>query len=146
MSDAMTRAIRARMGRTGENYTTARTRMLQSATIPGASGPLLGDQDEPWGGRTLDELVALNWDGDGAFRGENGRSEPDDVRHDNTRRAGWALIALKAYAAEVGGDKESIVSDFLSDLRHLCDALGLEFYAESERGWRYYDEEARGRA
>lgn len=48
---------------------------------------------------------------------------------DNELRARFAGIAVKAYAERTGKDEppETIIDDLLNDLRHLCDALGLDF-------------------
>lgn len=93
----------------------------------------------------VEALLAANWDGDGAGQWRN-----DDSPHDNTRRAGFAGQAVIAYAdatrhgtgSEV--DVPEVIGDLLGDLRHLCDALGLDFDALSEDGRERYDAELRG--
>jgi hypothetical protein len=139
------RTIRNRVTLTGEDYTEAGTRLSMMAKIPSLPMPLVtlpDDRDKSlWGGRSARDLLRENFDGDGDFRYG---IEPADVQHDNTRRAGFALMALQAYAGTVGTDADSIISDLLSDLRHLCDALGENFDIESERGARYYGAEIRG--
>jgi hypothetical protein len=88
------------------------------------------------------------FDGDGEMR--YGIST-GDIRHDNGRRAGFAAAAVLAYARRIchlstANDEmpETVISDLLADLRHLSDALGLD-YAESDvRGDRDYEAEVRG--
>lgn len=75
-------------------------------------------------------------------------AEPDDIRHDNLRRAGWAAVAVVAFAGRASGPDEpleEVVADLVGDLMHLADALGLS-YAELEgRGRRHYLAELGGR-
>lgn len=71
----------------------------------------------------------------------------------NTTRAGWARTALEAYIGETrhgGGyeltldnseNNEEVIGDFLCDLRHLCDDLGLDFEVLAERGAMHHREE-----
>lgn len=61
-------------------------------------------------------------DGDGDWR--NG--EDEDITHDNTRRAGFALEALLAYWKLTGPGNElgTALNDMLNDMLHLRDALG----------------------
>lgn len=52
---------------------------------------------------------------------------PEDIDHDNRRRASFAARAVLAYAERVGHDTlETAVSDMLSDLRHLCDRISSD--------------------
>lgn len=138
------RAIRTRATNTGEDYTEARTRLSMMAKVPSLPMPLVIDpndrDDKLWGELDLDDLRKEDWDGDGDFRYD---VTPEAVQHDNTRRAGFALTALLAYST-YGVDADCIISDLLSDLRHLCDALGEDFDTESERGARHYAAEIRG--
>lgn len=46
--------------------------------------------------------------------------------------------------AEFGIEHASSICDPLSDLRHLCDALGEDFDTESARGERYYAAQIQG--
>lgn len=49
---------------------------------------------------------------------------------DNLLRASFALGALRPFAERTGlehDDLTTILGDFLADVRHLCDALGLEY-------------------
>lgn len=89
----------------------------------------------------VEALLAANWDGDGQWR-------DDDSPHDNTRRAGFAGQALITYAdvtrSGTSEDPSTVIGDLLGDLRHLCDALGLDFDALSEDGREHYDAELRG--
>lgn len=92
------------------------------------------DQDDT----NLDDLLAAHWDGEGQWR-------YDDSAHDNTRRAGFALAALGGYRAVVGDEEPAtVIGDLLGDLRHLCDALGLDFEDLVEAGRFHYDAELRG--
>jgi hypothetical protein len=90
-------------------------------------------------------LTALAWDGDGYFR--YGR-HVEDISHDNTRRAGFALDALQAYADCTGGlasePVEAKLTDLLGDLKHLADALGVDFSYLAGQAARHYDPETRG--
>lgn len=57
-----------------------------------------------------------------------------NMREENDIRAGWAARALVAYAQHLGGaslseEIEVAASDLLGDLRHLFDALGVEWDA-----------------
>lgn len=74
--------------------------------------------------------------------------EPETLPRDNQLRGLFAAVALKAYAARtgVGGEDFSVsLSDMLGDLRHLCDALGLDFDEQLRRGTWHYTEELHGR-
>lgn len=66
----------------------------------------------------------------------------------NRRRGLHSVTALKAYAEDVGGlDSEPLeaqIGDLLADLRHLCDAVGLEFAGIAEPSYRRYLEEIGG--
>lgn len=49
-------------------------------------------------------------------------------QHDNTVRASFAAVALVAYTGRRGSDVlETDLADLLADLRHLSDALGIDF-------------------
>ena len=59
-------------------------------------------------------------------------------KRDHDIRAGWAARGLVAYAQHLGGAKlnEDIgvaLTDLLGDLRHLCDALGVDWDAAVSR-------------
>lgn len=77
--------------------------------------------------QNIDDLNTADLDGDGEMRYVP--FSPDDTRHDNTRRAGFAAAALVAYAGQVGGNQpfETLLSDLLNDLRHLADVLGVDY-------------------
>lgn len=60
--------------------------------------------------------------------------EVDDLRGRNDIRAGWAARALVAYAQHLGGaslteEVEVAAGDLMGDLRHLFDALGIDWDA-----------------
>jgi hypothetical protein len=60
--------------------------------------------------------------------------EGTDPQRDNDIRAGWAARALVAYAQHLGSgslteEVETAATDLLSDLRHLFDALGVDWEA-----------------
>ncbi len=109
------------------------------AKIPNETAPLESFEQI---NDSLQQLQRQNWNGDGEFR-YGTKDDPADVQYDNTRRAGFALDAVVAYQRH-GVDDESTISDLLCDLRHLCDALGLEFAAELARGEHHYEAEIRG--
>jgi hypothetical protein len=74
--------------------------------------------------------------------------EPDDVRQDNLRRAGWAAVAVVAFAGRSSGPDEpldEVVSDLVADLMHLADALGLSYEGLHDRGRRSYLADLGGR-
>jgi hypothetical protein len=62
------------------------------------------------------------------------KSDGLDPQRDNDIRAGWAAWALVAYAQHLGNaslteEVETAAADLLSDLRHLFDALGMDWEA-----------------
>jgi hypothetical protein len=68
---------------------------------------------------------------------------------DNNARATYAAAALVEYAAVVGDPVHSeglseVISDLLGDLRHLCDALGINYEAAVLTGVAQYEEELSG--
>lgn len=72
-----------------------------------------------------------------------------DPQADNNARAGFAALAVVAYANRtfpggVGEELETVIGDLLGDLRHLCDGLDLDFDALLATSWRHYDPETRG--
>lgn len=70
--------------------------------------------------------------------------DPEDTVHDNNRRAGFALVALRRFAEITGSDWDTVIADFLCDLRHLGDAIGYDIDVETERGYGHYRAELRG--
>lgn len=59
----------------------------------------------------------------------------------NRDRAEWAREALDGFIAETGnasGTTDEHVSDLLCDLRHLCDAEGVEWAAMIRRANMHY--------
>lgn len=66
----------------------------------------------------------------------------------NTMRALWAGMGVKAYARETGllNQEEPVtaIKDLLNDMRHLCDALNLDFEEISANSERSYLEEVSG--
>ena len=111
------------------------TMIMGKAVLPG--GP-----EENADELKVTHLLTLPWDGDGEMRDA---ADAESVRHDNTRRAGFAVAALEGYAERIGGaDSEPVeqhIRDLLGDLRHLCDALGADFDELSNRGGGAYDDE-----
>ena len=69
-----------------------------------------------------------------------------DMQNDNDARATWAAQTLVAYTALVGdsGELETQIVDVLADLRHLCDALGLDYAAADETAATRHSEEIHG--
>lgn len=135
---ARRRTIRARMGKTGENYTEARARLSMMAKVPVLPAPLVATDD--WGGHSLQELIEQDWDGDGDMRWD---LTAEATQHDNTRRAGFALDAVAQYAEVCKSDEDCLISDLLGDLRHLCDALGVDIEAKIEMSRIHHDAEIR---
>lgn len=67
----------------------------------------------------------------------------DFLFQDGGIRAGWAARALIGYVQHLDdgsltGELESVVSDLLADLRHLCDALNLDWDEMDVRARRNY--------
>ena len=69
----------------------------------------------------------------------------------NRRRAGFAAAGVKAFAEEVHmigkdgelvEDMETVVGDFLADLRHFCDGHGIDFYRACDNGALHYGYES----
>ena len=77
-----------------------------------------------------------------------GRIRPeDDGRDQNVRRAAWAREAVAAFQNETGQDDsdglDTLLTDLLCDLLHLCDQEGLEFQSILLLAKTHYDAEAR---
>ena len=47
----------------------------------------------------------------------------------NEQRAKWADTGIRAYQQEVKTDDEDVLSDFLGDIMHWCDANNYDFEA-----------------
>lgn len=67
------------------------------------------------------------------------------VEDRNQMRARYAGEGARAYAQRVGllsGEEPlTVLGDLLGDLRHLCDALGLDFAEADRKGYNHYSEE-----
>lgn len=65
---------------------------------------------------------------------------------ENKQRGLYAVDCLENYKGdpegEIHADPETVIADFLADLRHLCDKLDLDFAALDKRGYGYYSEDA----
>lgn len=66
-----------------------------------------------------------------------------DPQRDNNIRAGWAARALVAYAQHLGNaslteEVQTAATDLLSDLRHLFDALGIDWEAAVSASDEHY--------
>lgn len=78
----------------------------------------------------------------GEFINDDG-SNADEVARDNQLRAVWASLAVLAYAERTYGSAlmtepiSQTINDLLSDMRHLCDAIGLDFLDLACRGGHY---------
>jgi hypothetical protein len=73
----------------------------------------------------ITDLDPTYFAGDGTPRDT---ADPDDIIHDNTRKAGFAAAAITAYATEVGHAAhviQPVIRDLAADLYHLADALGI---------------------
>jgi hypothetical protein len=57
----------------------------------------------------------------------------------NTRRAARALLCV--WPSYDDDTLETGLSDLMTDIRHLCDLAGLDFYAIERQGKRGYDDE-----
>jgi hypothetical protein len=94
---------------------------------------------------TVSDLTALDWDGSGSFIGGGAL---ESITHDNTRRAGFALHGVEAYADVTGGIASEgmmmMLTDLLGDMMHLADALGVDFFELVRRGGYRYEAETRG--
>lgn len=64
----------------------------------------------------------------------------------NRQRALFAGVAAKAFADRTGKGEplETVLSDMLADVYHLCDAVGFDFEELRARGFRHYQEEIEG--
>lgn len=74
---------------------------------------------------------------------------PDGIKQDNDLRACWGLLALSAYAKRTYGKGsaepwEAMLSDLVSDLMHLSDAVGADVEAVLSTARRNYEGELRG--
>ena len=69
-----------------------------------------------------------------------------EIRDDNDERASRALEAVRCYATQCYAAESivTILGDFLGDLRHLCDAVGLTWQDVLESGAMHHDAEIRG--
>jgi hypothetical protein len=79
--------------------------------------------------------------------GNGGSLESEDPSADNTNRALWCLVGLRAFAQRTGitaEDPELVMSDFQGNMRHLCDALHIDFATVDRRGAEHYWYEVRG--
>lgn len=76
-------------------------------------------------------------------------SDPHGVGHDNTAKAGFASCAVVAYATRTGAltsdPLQTVVTDLVTDLRHLCDTQGFDWDALAEDGSERYRDELNGR-
>lgn len=72
----------------------------------------------------------------------------EDFSFDNNLRARFAGVGLKAYAQRTGTATQeelaTVITDLLGDLRHLCDATGVDFEEVSEAAERMYRDELEG--
>ena len=59
----------------------------------------------------------------------------------NSTRAGWASVALEAFANEVVTDPEDCLPDLLCAFMHWADNDGSDFDAHLSRARRYYESE-----
>lgn len=72
-----------------------------------------------------------------------------DVQKDNDARASFGAAVLVAYSERVGGESNEVetqLADLLADLRHVCDALDLDYDAADMKAhvnhWREIHGEA----
>ena len=103
--------------------------------------------------RTLPELADVVYDDDiaGLKGHDRARLSTDgNAVHDNTARATWAAQGLVAFAertnmVEAGEDIQTALADLLADLRHLCDAVGVDWELADSKGCTMYNDEISGR-
>lgn len=79
--------------------------------------------------------------------GVGGSLECEDPSVDNTTRAIWCLVGLRAFAQRTGITAECpglVMSDFMGNMRHLCGALGIDFATVDDHGAEHYWYEVRG--
>lgn len=71
--------------------------------------------------------------------------DPDPVRR-NVRRGLRAGLAVRKYYRKYGdgNDNDTVLSDFLADLLHLCDMTDTDFDGALETARRRYEEEVLG--
>ncbi len=74
---------------------------------------------------------------------------PQALQRDNDIRATWGAQTLMAYGACVNDatideDLQTSFTDMLGDLRHLCDAVGVDWDRAVERSGRDHFSEVRG--
>jgi hypothetical protein len=72
-----------------------------------------------------------------------------DAQADNDARASFGAAVLAAYSERVGdksNEVETQLADLLADLRHLCDALGLDYDAADTKAHVNYWREIHGEA
>lgn len=77
----------------------------------------------------------------------HGTVDHDDELRDNETRASWGLAAVRAYTHRIsayGEPPETILNALVSDIRHLCDVLGLAFSDVIDGSYNHYDHEIRG--
>jgi hypothetical protein len=59
---------------------------------------------------------------------------------ENQQRAARVEKAIKGYSGEAN-DLQANAQDVLTDLRHLCDTQGWDFYALVDQSYQHYLEE-----
>ena len=65
----------------------------------------------------------------------------DPLDPTNDERALKAALKVKGYAGENADDIEADVCDMLVDLRHYCDAVGLDFGRINRTARNHHEEE-----
>lgn len=77
---------------------------------------------------------------------KGGHWHPSLQQPTNNQRAAWARSALNHFTDEVGdaGDMQDNIGDLICDLRHLCDAEGVDFQQALVNGLSNYRAEIRG--
>lgn len=74
---------------------------------------------------------------------------PEGVKADNNLRAAWALKGLTEYVERTFGapeeeDFDTLIPDLMSDLLHLCDAVGVDIDQALYKARDQYEDELRG--
>lgn len=138
-------------------YTNARRLLLSGSGAGDATAEHRDNLGEPERRMPARRLVPADADLDEVFLSDLAAPtrDPDEteevaaVRDDNDERAHRALGGVRAYAAETyfgdsGESVRTVLGDFLGDLRHACDALGLAWPDVHRTGAGHYRAELHG--
>lgn len=68
-----------------------------------------------------------------------------ELKAENVRRAARAAQAIGGINEYAGNDEQTKMTDLLTDLRHMADWKGVNFYEALEMSYQHYLAERRGR-